>query len=258
MLDMQTGWALGADAGPDLHVLRTEDGGQTWADLTPAESAAEPGGIRSVAAHFEDVQRAWVAFNGSVPFTPPASPVVWRTEDGGATWTASAPLDVEGLVETYDPMFLTFSDLDHGWFAAGVGVGMNHQYVNLYRTADAGRTWENLIDPYGDSPIQACSKTGLLFLDDRGGWLTGDCFGVAAGVLLYRTGDGGTIWDAVTLPSPAESPGLFEDFTAACGSYDAQFFDSMQGVLGVRCTLYGQEPYATVAHVYATGDGGQT
>jgi photosystem II stability/assembly factor-like uncharacterized protein len=83
---------------------------------------------------------------------------------------------------------------------------MSHDYVVLYRSIDGGATWERLLDP--DNAVQACYKTGMLFTSAQEGWLTGTCSGVAAGVWLYRTGDGGVTWQPVQLPAPESRPDL--------------------------------------------------
>ena len=56
MLDPTMGWAIG---GAEDHVLRTDDGGETWHDVTPPEPAPiaeEPGKIAS--GFFLDANRA--------------------------------------------------------------------------------------------------------------------------------------------------------------------------------------------------------
>ena len=89
----------------------------------------------------------------------------------------------------------------------------------------AGLTWEKVVDPTnnnnvvgGDRGIQSCSKNGLIFADAQNGWLTGSCNGVAAGVLLFQTHDGGKTWSNVNLPDPDNHPGIYQNFDAVCAS----------------------------------------
>jgi photosystem II stability/assembly factor-like uncharacterized protein len=103
-----------------------------------------------------------------------------------------------------------------------------------------------------------CEKTGMLFADETHGWLTGDCHGVAAGVLLFSSSDGGITWEKVSLPEPADAPGLYTDMLAACGSYDPFSFGSELAHLGVRCTNYVSDPVTTQYYLYTTQDGGSS
>lgn len=257
MIDKDLGWGIGGLVGVGDHVLVTKDGGSTWADVTPPEPVAPEGKRKSAIGYFPDTSTAWVTYYGLENLML-AEPVVWRTQDGGQTWQASQPLDVSGLEETYQPSHLIFSGQDTGWLLVHVGVGMNHDYVVLYKTEDSGQTWSRLIDPYGDSGIQSCAKTGLIFPDTQNGWLTGDCGGVAAGALLFHSGDGGLTWQSVTLPSPAVTPDLLDNPSAACGTYSPVFFDAQNGKLVVQCTNYTQDPPTKASYLYSTTDGGAT
>jgi photosystem II stability/assembly factor-like uncharacterized protein len=258
MLDTNLGWAIGGLGDPGEHVLRTADGGTTWTDLTPPEEAAAEGDRKTATGFFQDAQTAWVIFSNTSGITP-AQSVVWQTHDGGASWQPSQPLDISNLTEFYNPSYLQFVDGQTGWLFVHVGVGMNHDYFVLYRSSDGGLTWQRLLDPYNDSSgIMTCSKTGLLFTDARRGWMTGDCHGVAAGVWLFTSSDGGSTWERVTLPDPANAPGLFSEMLAACGSYDPFFFSSNRGHIGVNCTNYLVDPPTYQYYVFTTLDGGST
>lgn len=258
MIDPTQGWAIGGLADPGDHVLRTVDGGSTWKDVTPLEEVASEGDRKAATGYFQDTQTAWVMFSNTSGMTP-AKSVVWRTEDGGASWETSQPLDISSLSEFYNPSYLQFVNGQTGWVMVHVGVGMNHDYFVLYRSGDGGITWERLLDPYNDSSgIMSCGKTGMLFTDPVHGWLTGDCHGVAAGVWLFKTIDGGATWERVTLPDPASSPGLFSDMLAACGSYDPFFFSNDLGHIGVNCVNYMVDPPTYQYYIYTTQDGDST
>ncbi len=253
------GWATGGLAGANDHVLRTLDGGATWIDVTPPEPAPAVGEQRIAEAYFFDPDVAWVMYytDGAPPSSPQVA--VWRTQDGGGAWNASAPLETSDLNEFFTPTDLQFVDAQTGWLLAHVGVGMNHDYVALFRSSDGGQTWQRLIDPYGDSSIQSCSKTSMLFITPQEGWLTGDCNGVAPGVLLFKTVDGGTTWNPIELPPPASEPNLYSnDFIAACGAYTPTLFNPQQVRLVVRCVRYNLDPMVTEYYLYSSDDGGGT
>jgi photosystem II stability/assembly factor-like uncharacterized protein len=258
MLDTNVGWAIGGQTSWGDHVLRTSDGGSTWTDLTPPEEAAQAGDNKTATGYFQDAQTAWVIFSNTSGITPSQS-VVWRTQDGGLTWQASQPLDLTNLTEFYNPSNLQFVNGQTGWLMAHVGVGMMHDYIVLYRSQDGGVNWARIQDPYNDtSSIMSCSKTGMLFSDATHGWLTGDCHGVAPGVLLYQSNDGGVTWKSITLPEPTSTPGLFTNQLAGCGSYNPFFFSNDLGHLAVNCAFYDQTPVKYQYFVYTTQDGGST
>lgn len=259
MIDATTGWAiggLGSIVGD--HVLFTTDGGSTWKDVTPPEPKPLSGNQKTAVGFFQDAKSAWVTFaiGGGDPV--PTQPVVWHTSDDGITWTSSQPLDVTGLAEIYVPTSLQFVAGQDGWLLVHVGAGMMHDYIAIYRSSDGGASWTRIIDPYIDGGIQSCTKNALLFTDATHGWLTGDCGGVMAGVLLFKTTDAGSTWQPVTLPSPPGMLTLFTDMNLACGSYDPFFFSNDLGHLGVRCTNYTVTPNTYNYYVYTTQDGGIT
>lgn len=258
MVDANLGWAIGGLTDWGDHVLSTADGGVTWKDVTPPEEVAPSDDNLAATGFFQDAKTGWVIYSFTSGITP-AQSVVWHTQDGGSTWQASQPLDLTDLSEFYNPSDLQFVDGNTGWLMVHVGVGMNHDYIVLYRSNNGGLTWDRLLDPYTDSSsIMSCSKTGLLFTDTTHGWLTGDCHGVAAGVQLFKSIDGGATWTPVTLPDPTNAPGLFSNFEAACGSYDPFFFSNELGHLAVNCMDYSQDPPTYQYFVYTTQDGGNT
>ena len=258
MLDTNLGWGIG-DTGEGVdHVLQTTDGGRTWRDLSPAEALSEGTPLTQALGYFQSPERAWVTYYGPEVVTSEASPVVWHTMDGGRSWQASQPLDRSGLEEIFDPSHLQFIDEDTGWLLVHVGVGMSHDYVAYYKSTDGGQTFKRILDPYNDGGIQACYKNDMLFTGTQHGWLTGTCNGVAAGVLLFQTAEGGLTWQTVTLPAPADSPDLFTRFDVACGSNWPVFVDKQTGYIAVACDLYDQEPRTTVDYLYFTQDGGET
>ena len=260
MIDNNRGWAIGGlTTSPGDHVLITNDGGNTWKDVTPPQLVIANDSQLSATGFFQDASNAWVIYNFTVDHPVPAPAVVWHTSDGGASWTPSEPLDISGLNELFVPSNLQFvSGLD-GWMLVHVGVGMNHDYVVLYRTNDGGQTWSRIIDPYTDGGIQGCTKTAMLFTDATHGWLTGDCHGVMAGVLLFQSTDAGSSWQSVKLPEPANYPGFFSnDSQVACGAYDPFFFGNDLGHIAVNCQDYSGTQITYFYYLYTTQDGGST
>lgn len=254
MHDTAAGWGLGGEIAVGDHVLRTDDGGETWRDVTPPEPAPGPGEPGKVAVgFFLDASSAWATYYLDPAQEPPV-PVVWRTRDGGGSWEASQPLDTGDMMEPYQPSDIRFVDDRNGWLLVHRGAGMNHDYVSLYRTADGGESWAQIVDPASDNSIQSCYKTGIVFADPQTGWLTRDCYGVVPGLSFDRTSDGGATWQSQPLPPPAEAPDLFD--RAFCGVYSPHLFSPQAGVLAVTCNDMN-DPAKQSHYLYATTDGGQ-
>lgn len=260
MLDAATGWAVGQAVGdPDDHLLRTADGGLTWRDVTPPENndPAAPLG-KAATTFFLDANTAWAAYydRTAAPITIP--PVIWRTADGGQTWTSSPPLDVTDAAY-YLPSDLVFVGVRNGWLMAHVDAGMMHDYVFVYASTDGGQAWERIVDPFIDNLPQSCGKNGMTFVDVQTGWVVGDCQGVQPGAPYFQTtADGGRTWQAVDLPPPADQPDLFARDDAGCGVYALTIFSPQSMVVVMRCLFFTADPLRTDSFLYATTDGGQT
>ncbi|OGO72378.1 MAG: hypothetical protein A2Z49_10535 [Chloroflexi bacterium RBG_19FT_COMBO_56_12] len=257
MLDDQNGWAIGGLAGETPHILRPGDGGNTWQDVTPPQAESDDALTLQATGYFLDTDHAWVFYSHSDGVAP-AQAIVWHTENGGLGWQDSQPLVMDGIDSQFSVSNIQFIDSQSGWLLAHVGVGMNHDYVMLYRSQDSGVSWQRLIDPYDDGSIQACYKPGMMFTGAQQGWLPVNCNGVMPGALLYHTIDGGSTWETVNLPSPADRPTLFENPTAACGVDDVTFFTPSYGKLGMTCANYDTDPLTYLYYLYTTQDSGAT
>lgn len=257
MLDEQNGWAHGSLSNGSEHLLRTTDGGNTWQDVNPPQSSPEGTATLWLASYPLDTDLAWAFFSHSEGIAPEQA-VVWHTQDGGLTWQTGQPLLMEGIDNQFSVSDIQFLDPQNGWLLAHVGVGMNHDYVMLYRTQDGGTSWQRLIDPYMDGGIQACYKPGMQLVDGQQGWLSVNCNGVMPGAILYHTQDGGSTWESITLPAPTADPTLFENPAAACGVDDLVFFTPSSGKFTLTCANYETDPLTYLYYLYTTQDGGLT
>lgn len=257
MSDVSSGWAIGGGSdGSRNHILHTQDGGQTWADVTPPEQRGEEGQAKVAAGAFADSRTAWVIYAYQQFHIIPAAPVVWSTHDGGQTWAASQPLQIGSLFEFFDPSNMTFIDDQNGWLIVHAGAGMMHDYFSLYRTDDGGRVWTQVLEAGGDQ-IQSCPKNGMAFADPSYGWITRDCGGLIDGASVEISEDGGATWTSQPLTPPASAPHLF-DPGGACTPSSPTLFSTSQGALALRCVL-SQDPMGTSHnYLYQTQDGGTT
>ncbi len=121
-LTPEQGWAAAVEA-PDgaLAILRTRDGGERWERALLPET--EP--VEQLSLGFTDAQNGWVRVKLA---TSNAFSLgrLYRTQDGGRTWTAYELPGAEGVY---------FSSALEGWALGGP------QDDSLYRTTDGGRTW---------------------------------------------------------------------------------------------------------------------
>jgi photosystem II stability/assembly factor-like uncharacterized protein len=255
MIDANTGWALGGPQGAGNHVLRTADGGVTWADVTPPQPVlTDPTLTQSATAFFMDASLGWVAFYAG-PLTVSSPAYVWSTRDGGASWQAAGLNEPALGAEYYLPSNLFFVDAKVGWMLAHVGAGMNHDYVVLLGTTDGGASWFTMIEPQGnDGGIQSCSKSQLAFATDQAGWLAVDCHGVAPTPYIFKTSDGGSTWMGVDLPEPEDAPGLFQK--SYCGVMSEDMFSATAGAVLVVCTAYEDTTPKVKSYLYFTSDAG--
>jgi photosystem II stability/assembly factor-like uncharacterized protein len=159
------GWVIGDRA----RVLRTSDGGKTFREQTlPAGSdtwvnsvfstdgttawivASPDGGIyytnnrgenwlrqeipnpdsRVLSVHFIDTNEGWAVGWEPRPGIPNSRPLVLHTPDGGASWETVKTAITEA------PFQVFFSDIMHGWIVCP---------NLLYRTADGGKTWREVL-----------------------------------------------------------------------------------------------------------------
>ena len=209
-----SGWVVtspGSDESCELST--TTDGGQTWSaprDLPSSEyntfgAVAPQGGQRALLWEL-----AWStgAGNGEIVGTE-----MWRTTDGGATW--SAPTMLRGGAEIDD---VAFSSPTKGW-ASGESWPSGDSW--LWRTTNGGASWHKarratggqiltvgndvwvgsaLHSADGGKTWQTLPRLAgtVSFSDPANGW-------IADGATFQRTTDGGKTWQHVT---PAAQPGV--------------------------------------------------
>ncbi|MBI1847318.1 MAG: hypothetical protein HYR86_10145 [Candidatus Rokubacteria bacterium] len=159
-IDPMVGWAAGAANT----ILKTTDGGKTWARLTERnESGPEFDRVNLV-----DTNEGWALSRS----------VLLHTTDGGSSWQPAAALP------------------GGGGFGGGSMVGQVRYQMKVptggagvFRSADGGATWQDL---GGEMPSNAYSA--IYFVNSSHGWVSGD-YGRFA-----FTEDGGKTWKARTAP----------------------------------------------------------
>ena len=230
MIDSVNGWAIG-----NSYVLRTADGGTTWYNVSMPNVSSFGSGF------FQTASKGWV-------FAADANSGIsslFRTTNGGATWTAYNNLPFNGGI-------LQFLDDRNGFVMSGQGSGMHKHAIQLFQTSDGGATWtlKYAIDPsQPNNPLPFGGiKQGMTFRDTSTGWIGG--YTPTTGfIYLYKTADGGTSWAQQALPVP---PG-YEN--ADMNTTAPTFFGTTDAILPVWMTTgVGQRDL----FLYVTHDGGAT
>ena len=259
MSDLNRGWAIGTAAtDPNDHILLTANGGMNWKDVTPPEGIDAAGG-KVATVFFKGVDTAWVIYSSNVLQSPPAGVTVWKTTNAGADWTASQPIVPPGNMEFFSPGYFSFPDKRNGWLLVHGGAGMSHDYIYVYGTVDGGASWFSQVDPInsdatGAFPSMSLWKTGMTFADAQKGWITYENGGVAPGLTLYGTTNGGYSWAEQTLPAPDTQADLFTNQNYSCGAYSLAFLNTQIGSMVVTCLMGSGD--LQKSWFYHTSDGG--
>ncbi|MGE5362627.1 MAG: YCF48-related protein [Bacteroidota bacterium] len=150
------------------YVLKTEDGGKTWAKQ---DSAASTGGVMLPAVAFYDQNKGVFVGNKKV--------LMKYTEDGGKTWNAST-ID-------NDRTFMSVRWLDANTaIASGDGFSTTKITTPVYKTTDGGKTWNA-------TAVPGYAKGRYLYFKNS---TEGVCAGIGekGGVFVMNTTDGGNNW----------------------------------------------------------------
>jgi hypothetical protein len=173
-----------------------------------AESAVLGDGVTLTHLHFVDERSGWAA----------SERAVYRTSDGGRTWSA-ATLKVPTGFEVRQILFVNPS---LGWVAlVNFNGGFKGRQFWLMSTADGGETWRAQLK------LKGAFSGGLSFVDGRTGWLVVNRFHppVQFAPQVFRTEDGGKKWADVSgdllQKLPANKQGvrpMMSDVAALSGS----------------------------------------
>ena len=166
-------WAGIADASGSqpVNVMRSTDGGATWANRTPP--LASPMSARAIAVDPNDSSTVIAVFGGDF-----GGGAVWVSTDGGDSWmdrSAGLPGNPLNAV-VYDGTRLL----------VGGGLLFGSQFVGLYESPDLGVTWTPLHD--GTWPILVVEDIAVDSNDAARIFVAIDGGGV------NRTTDGGATW----------------------------------------------------------------
>jgi photosystem II stability/assembly factor-like uncharacterized protein len=177
-------------------IYRSTDAGATWTFLGLRETAS----IARVVLHPTDPNVAYVAAVGNL-WRPTAERGVYRTTDGGATWTRVLTVDTltgatDLVMDPRDPKVLyaaTYQRLRTAFGFNGGGPGSG-----IWKSTDGGDRWTRLETgiPAGDK-----GRIGLSLARSKPDVLVATIEHAGAGG-TYRTEDGGASWRRVSGTNP--------------------------------------------------------
>ena len=186
--DMPTGGSLNQGDG----VYRSSDAGLTWRHIGLDSTKQIP----SLIIDPHDPNLVLVAGQGDL-HKKSAARGVFRTADGGATWTRTLVTDdstgVEKLASAFDDPQVVFATTDRHYSAPGAiqrrggAPASGPTGTALYKSTDEGLTWHEITGGglprlFGRTSIAVASHTNAqrVFLIENSG--------------LYRSDDGGSSW----------------------------------------------------------------
>jgi len=286
-IDGSHAWALGVDGGggsSQVVGLRTSDG-HAWSQMAlPSVNAGQMEFAVFLHVAFSDDQVGWIA--GSKVSMTEDEAVLWKTTDGGGSWTKAFDLsksleDIqalptgqlygvgEGIVvlstdgEQYQeltpqlPEGMTFQSIfmlnpNCGAAVATTAADSGSDKTAILWTDDGGLSWQVRADSV------SVRGAGLWFVDGRTGWLAAEKDG--AGVVAW-TDDGGATWTDVPVPDHPAVMGNEPVPVTSC--QDVRFFDDQRGAaLCLCCTAEcdgGENAHPTyLTTFFWTTDGGRT
>lgn len=183
--DVQNGWATGEDASSNPWLYVTHDGGHTW----NAQSIPSVSSNTSDVLHYTTTPPGFFGNTGFLPVIATvdgaASPSVleiYKTTDGGATWTLITPEHAFGNTNAsgWSTNDLYIADVNHAWGTDYAG--------QVWGTSDGFKNWQLLNSQMtGGDPNSDMNMTALSFADASHGW------GITKTKLLHTT-DGGQTW----------------------------------------------------------------
>jgi photosystem II stability/assembly factor-like uncharacterized protein len=216
--DTKTGWLVQWN---DPWLLRSEDGGRLWHDISPLDYAS--GDFEAL-----DDQNAWISVYSLDPIQ--GQDMIYRTTDGGATWSQFQAPFTGGAIH--------FLDTNQGWAsAAPYGCAAGTCPLMFYSTQDGGITWvqvepENPLNMGGESfypsTLELPANQAIWFSSLRTMWLYGERNSSTqneSDIEIYVSRSEGTEWQKLELPIP-------DDIHAAPAYIDHPvFFNDTDGYL---------------------------
>ncbi|MBI5473603.1 MAG: hypothetical protein HY961_14785, partial [Ignavibacteriae bacterium] len=165
--------------------------------------------------------------------------IVYRTTDAGNNWTPTSPVSSSEDLSCIEALDANTA------FVGGGGSGWSGGAVKIYRTTNAGASWQAVYTAPGPGNFW----NAIHFFDAQNGIAESDPANPAGSFLIVKTTDGGTTWTPIANPPVANSNefGAFNSF---------QFIDAQNGWFGTTHPPF--LPGGNAGRVFRTTNGGTT
>ena len=230
MIDAQNGWGQAEGM-----ILRTEDGGQTWLNVTPPDIISDPAYAKTF---FIDENIGWIVIED---VDKPNAGLIYRTTDGGGLWQwRNVP---------FGRSHFGFTDTENGYALFSTGAAAGSMGVSVWTTSNGGGDFGRVFfhEPGFEYTLPFGGiKNGIAFRDTQNGWI-GGTIPMDGVIWLYRSVDGGLSW----FEQKVDLPAGYENYQTSTSA--PLFFDDGSATLPVQ--LFGNE----IGYVfYQSQDGGET
>jgi photosystem II stability/assembly factor-like uncharacterized protein len=170
------------------YVMKTSDGAQTWQQISPDLTAKNPapsdqGVIQAISPSAAAPGEIWVGTSTGL---------VQLTRDNGASWNNVTP---PGLPDRMEVRLIEASPTD-GDTAYLVGAAWGNDHPNIFRTRDAGQSWQRIVNGLPENAIARVvredpARQGLVYAGTETG--------------VYVSFDGGDHWQSLQFNLPTTS-----------------------------------------------------
>ena len=240
------------------HLFRSSDKGDTWTERTLPQGASPSARIA-----FVNANDGWLLSSGtSATACSGQAATLWRTSDGGATWTN---LNATGIDAAQCKDSVAFVDAQRGY----IGAWDANTQPKIYRTTDGGKTWvsSTLPNPPAQRPA-TFADFGTVVLTSA------ESAAAPSRFYSFRSTDGGATWTgasagpvegiAIVFISPTRwlqigAPSQSQETTDGGASWHAFTTDYQQAAPVAPQIVFGDANtgYATVrGSIQRTADGG--
>jgi photosystem II stability/assembly factor-like uncharacterized protein len=169
-VDSEHGWIDAIKQG----LLATDDGGRSWTKATaPCYPQYGPPAPFAGLFDFINPQDGWTLCNAPVPGAGMRGRTMYRTADGGHTWTLIAEGDLPGSgngSHTPTTNALPTSRYSSDLFMLDSSVGWIADNAGIFETTDGGRTWKWLGPSYLSATTEAETWRGPWAVADLDGY----------------------------------------------------------------------------------------
>jgi Uncharacterized protein related to plant photosystem II stability/assembly factor len=238
MVTEKLGYALTSSS----RLLKTENGGNSWVNLSAAGSVAADSGTSTFCVLGDKIILIAADIDSGIE--------VKKSVDGGGSWTKSV---IKCSSDDFDSGYggnlsLNFVSQSDGFLLTESLPAGGLMSKVLYKTTDGGSHWSRLGKLTGINGY----PTGMAFSDTGTGFITCTYHGQKE-ISVYRTADAGKSWHTVSLPLPEKYTFMSDGHDYYADAYPPSFFEN--GAKMELCFCHNGE-FTPI--MYDSTDGGAT